>query len=92
MPTLNLPVAGGALAQGLGQSVEPSRILGLQRGQLCDRRAPSPHAVESSGRSRLSRRHQAAVGLTVAIARLALGAGQGALAWGGRPRRWDFVT
>ena len=44
--------------------------------------APSPHAVESSGRSRLSRRHQAAVGLTVTIARLALGAGQGARALG----------
>jgi hypothetical protein len=75
-------LAGGALAQGLGQSVEPSRILGPQRDQLCDRRVPSPHSVESSGRSQLPRRHRAAFGLTLAMARLALGTGQGALAPG----------
>jgi hypothetical protein len=83
-------LAGGAVAGGFGQGIEPGGIFGLQGDQLGYRSAPAPGPARAmslrglaTGRRRVRRRWRCIDILASAVARLALGTGHRLLA--GRP-------
>ena len=73
-------LASGAVAQRFREEVEPGGILGLQRNQLGDRSTPALRPAARLGRANRADCRCATAGAALAIARLTLGAAEGALA------------
>jgi hypothetical protein len=65
---------GGSVTQGLGQRLEPLRILALQGDQFIDGIAPALMAASAISRSAVA--DDRSVGMARSITRLALGAGE----------------
>jgi hypothetical protein len=66
--------AGGSVTQGLGQRLEPLRILALQGDELIDGVVPALMAAAPISRSLVA--HDRSAGVARSITRLALGAGE----------------